>query len=102
LKYNALCRGGNECAVWLILPWRGSFGWYPNMRNTIYNPFKDVVRSSCFGGLGTIGVQDVRLRFKRSTIGATWIFLNLTIMVLAVGFIYASLLGQNWANFFRY
>ncbi len=49
-----------------------------------------------------LGVQDVRLRFRRSVIGVWWIFLNLGIMILAIGFIYANLLGQDMGTFIPY
>jgi ABC-type polysaccharide/polyol phosphate export permease len=46
-----------------------------------------------------LGVQDVRLRFRRSLIGPGWIFLNLTVMVLALGYIYGHLFGQDMRTF---
>jgi ABC-type polysaccharide/polyol phosphate export permease len=49
-----------------------------------------------------LGLQDVRLKFRRSSIGAAWIFVNLAIMVLSIGFIYANLLGQDPREFIPY
>ncbi|MBI5651543.1 MAG: ABC transporter permease [Chloroflexi bacterium] len=49
-----------------------------------------------------LGVQDVRMRFRRSAIGLGWIFLNLAIMVLAVGFVYGNLFGQDMGTFIPY
>ncbi len=49
-----------------------------------------------------LGTQDVRLRFRRSTIGLGWIFLNLAVTVLAVGFVYANLFGQDVREFIPY
>jgi lipopolysaccharide transport system permease protein len=49
-----------------------------------------------------LGVQDVRLRFRRSAIGAGWIFLNLAILILAISFIYGALLGQELDTFIPY
>jgi len=49
-----------------------------------------------------LGVQDVRMRFRRSAIGLGWIFLNLAIMVLAVGFVYGNLFGQDMQTFIPY
>lgn len=46
-----------------------------------------------------LGVQDVRLRFRRSTFGIGWIFLNLAVMIFAVGFVYSHLLGQELNTF---
>jgi ABC-type polysaccharide/polyol phosphate export permease len=46
-----------------------------------------------------LGVQDVRLRFRRSAVGVAWIFMNLAITVFAVGFVYSHLLGQELKDF---
>ena len=46
-----------------------------------------------------LGLQDMRLRFRRSALGIGWIFLNLVIMLLAIGFIYSKLLGQDLKEF---
>lgn len=46
-----------------------------------------------------LGVQDVRLRFKRSAIGPAWVFLNLAVMIIAVGFVYSALFGQEPSTF---
>jgi ABC-type polysaccharide/polyol phosphate export permease len=64
------------------------------------NPFSDVIRSILLWRIWIrLGIRDVRLRFRRSAIGVVWIFLNLTIMVLAVGFIYGSLFKQEISKF---
>jgi lipopolysaccharide transport system permease protein len=69
------------------------------MRATV----RDVVRSVGLFRIWTrLGVQDVRLRFRRSAIGASWVFVNLAVLVLAIGFIYANLLGQNPHDFIPY
>lgn len=49
-----------------------------------------------------LGAQDVRLRFRRSVIGIGWIFLNLIIMILAIGFVYGNLFGQDMHLFIPY
>jgi len=46
-----------------------------------------------------LGLQDVRRRFRRSVLGATWIFLQLGIMILALGVIYGALLHQDLTSF---
>jgi lipopolysaccharide transport system permease protein len=38
-----------------------------------------------------LGMQDVRLRFRRSALGAAWIFVNLTISILSIGVVYGVL-----------
>jgi lipopolysaccharide transport system permease protein len=49
-----------------------------------------------------LGLQDVRLKFRRSSIGPAWIFVNLAVLVLSIGFIYANLLGQQPREFIPY
>ena len=46
-----------------------------------------------------MGLQDVRRRFRRSVVGVGWIFLNLGIMIAAVGVVYGALLGQELRAF---
>src|SRR5262249_59346507 len=46
-----------------------------------------------------LGVQDVRLRFRRSVLGVGWIFINLAVVLLAIGAVYGKLLGQDMAGF---
>jgi ABC-type polysaccharide/polyol phosphate export permease len=62
-----------------------------------------VVRSAALWQIWTrLGLQDVRLKFRRSAIGAAWPFVNLAVMVLSIGFIYANLLGQHPREFIPY
>jgi lipopolysaccharide transport system permease protein len=69
------------------------------MRRTI----TDVVRAARLWHIwARLGVQDVRLKFRRSAIGIGWIFVNLAVLVLAIGFIYANLLGQDPREFIPY
>ncbi len=64
---------------------------------------RDVFRSARLWHIWTrLGIQDVRLRFRRSAIGASWIFVNLAVLVLAIGFIYANLLQQDPREFIPY
>lgn len=46
-----------------------------------------------------LGVQDLRLRFRRSVLGAGWILVQLVVMILAVGVVYGTLLGQDLRTF---
>jgi ABC-type polysaccharide/polyol phosphate export permease len=63
----------------------------------------DVVRAAGLWRIwARLGMQDVRLKFRRSALGVSWIFVNLTVMVLAIGFIYANLLGQPAREFIPY
>jgi len=65
--------------------------------------FRDVVRSAALWHIWTrLGIQDVRLKFRRSSIGPAWIFVNLAVMVLSIGFIYSKLLGQDTHEFIPY
>lgn len=49
-----------------------------------------------------LGMQDVRLKFRRSAVGVGWIFVNLAVLVSSIGFIYANLLGQDTREFIPY
>ena len=46
-----------------------------------------------------IGLQDIRMRYRRSAVGVGWIFINLAIMIIAVGIVYGNLLGQELKEF---
>jgi ABC-type polysaccharide/polyol phosphate export permease len=60
----------------------------------------DVVRSARLWRIWVrLGLQDVRLRFRRSVLGVSWIFLNLAVMILALGYVYGHLLGQDLREF---
>ena len=64
---------------------------------------RDVFRSAGLWRIWVrLGIQDVRLRFRRSVVGVWWIFLNLAVMIIAIGFIYANLLGQDMKEFIPY
>ena len=64
---------------------------------------RDIIQSVRLWHIWTrLGVQDVRLRFRRSALGAGWIFVNLAVLVLSIGFIYAHLLGQDPREFIPY
>lgn len=65
--------------------------------------FGAVVQSASLWHIWTrLGLQDVRLKFRRSAIGPAWPFVNLAVMVLSIGFIYANLLGQQPRAFIPY
>lgn len=67
------------------------------------SPLEEVLRSARLWRIWTrLGLQDVRLRYRRSVIGVGWIFLNLAVMVLAVGYVYGHLLGQDLHEFIPY
>jgi len=64
---------------------------------------RDVVRSAGLWHIWIrLGLQDVRLKFRRSAVGVGWIFLNLAVLVSSIGFIYANLLGQDTRQFIPY
>jgi lipopolysaccharide transport system permease protein len=46
-----------------------------------------------------LGLQDLRIRYRRSVIGVGWIFLNMAVLLIAVGLIYSNLLGQDMRTF---
>jgi lipopolysaccharide transport system permease protein len=71
----------------------------PELRSTI----ADVVRSARLWQIWTrLGAQDVRLKFRRSVLGPGWVFANLAVLVVSIGFIYANLLGQDPREFIPY
>jgi homopolymeric O-antigen transport system permease protein len=62
--------------------------------------FRDVIRSAKLWHIWVrLGVQDVRHKFRRSTVGPAWIFLNLGVLIGAIGIIYGRLLGQDLHEF---
>lgn len=64
---------------------------------------RDVIRSAWLWHIWVrLGVQDVRLKFRRSVVGPAWIFLNLAVLVVSIGFIYSNLLGQPARDFVPY
>jgi ABC-type polysaccharide/polyol phosphate export permease len=46
-----------------------------------------------------LGVQDLRLRFRRSALGVGWIFIQLAVTLVALGVVYGNLLGQDMRTF---
>jgi ABC-type polysaccharide/polyol phosphate export permease len=46
-----------------------------------------------------LGLQDVRLRFRRSAFGVGWIFIHFAVPTLAVGVIYGHLFDQDLRSF---
>ncbi len=43
---------------------------------------------------GMMGWQDIRQRYSRSVLGPVWLTLNMALMVVGLGFLYAGLFGQ--------
>ena len=43
---------------------------------------------------GTLGLHDIRQRYRRSTLGPFWITLSMGIMVFALGILYGQIFGQ--------
>jgi len=44
-----------------------------------------------------LGIQDLRLRFRRSVLGVGWILVQLVVTILAVGVVFGSLNWLVWA-----
>lgn len=73
------------------------------MTSRFHATMRDVGRSARLWPIWTrLGLQDVRLKFRRSAIGPAWIFVNLAVLVVSIGFIYANLLGQEPREFIPY
>jgi ABC-2 type transport system permease protein/lipopolysaccharide transport system permease protein len=43
----------------------------------------------------TLGLHDVRQRYRRSTLGPFWITISMGVMVFALGLLYGQIFGQN-------
>lgn len=48
---------------------------------------------------GTLGLHDIRQRYRRSVLGPLWYTLSTLIMVSVLGFLYATLLQQDASNY---
>ena len=65
--------------------------------------FRDVARSAGLWHIWVrLGLQDVRHKFRRSTVGPAWIFLNLGVLIAAIGVIYGRLLEQDMYEYIPY
>jgi ABC-2 type transport system permease protein/lipopolysaccharide transport system permease protein len=65
--------------------------------------FADVLRSAGLWHIWVrLGLQDVRHKFRRSTVGPAWIFLNLGVLIAIIGVIYGKLLGQDMHEYIPY
>ena len=73
------------------------------MTEQLRGTIRDVIRSVRLWHIWTrLGVLDLKMRFRRSAVGPGWIFVNLAVLVIAIGFIYANLLGQDPREFIPY
>jgi ABC-2 type transport system permease protein/lipopolysaccharide transport system permease protein len=73
------------------------------MTREIDPTMQEVIQSAALWPIWVrLGVQDVKLRFRRSAVGPAWIFVNLAVLIVSIGFIYAHLLGQEAAEFVPY
>jgi ABC-type polysaccharide/polyol phosphate export permease len=73
------------------------------MSEQLQTTFRDVLRSVRLWHIWVrLGFLDLRMRFRRSAVGPGWIFVNLAVLVVAIGFIYANLLGQDPRDFIPY
>jgi ABC-2 type transport system permease protein len=51
---------------------------------------------------GMMGWQDIRQRYSRSVLGPVWLTLNMGLMVLGLGILYAGLFGQTLDSYFPF
>jgi lipopolysaccharide transport system permease protein len=73
------------------------------MNGQVLATFRDVGRAARLWHIWTrLGLLDLRMRFRRSAVGPGWVFLNLAVLVAAIGFIYANILGQDPGLFIPY
>ena len=52
-----------------------------------------------WGLWGTMGLHDIRQRYRRSIIGPFWLTLSMGIMVATLGFLYSGLFGQPFREY---
>jgi ABC-2 type transport system permease protein/lipopolysaccharide transport system permease protein len=50
----------------------------------------------------TMGMQEIRDRYRRSTLGPFWLTISLGVMVMALGLLYAGILGQDVSDYLPY
>ncbi|MBM3524020.1 MAG: ABC transporter permease, partial [Alphaproteobacteria bacterium] len=51
---------------------------------------------------GTLGLHDIKQRYRRSTLGPFWLTISTGIMVGTMGFLYARLLSQEVGEYLPY
>jgi len=62
--------------------------------------FKEVIQAARLWPIWMrLGLQDIRMRYRRSALGFSWIFINLAIFILSVGIIYSYLFRQDLKEF---
>lgn len=60
----------------------------------------DIRRAAAkFHLIGTLGWQDVATRYRRSRIGAFWLTINISVMIIALGLVFGTLFGQPMHDF---
>lgn len=65
--------------------------------------FRDLVDGAGFFRVfGRLAWQEIKLRYKRSTLGPFWITLSMMIMIYFMGIVYASLFKMDLTTFFPY
>jgi len=63
-------------------------------------PLKEIVQAARLWPIWLrIGFQDIQMRYQRSALGVGYIFANLAVMILALGAIYSSIMGQDLKTF---
>ncbi|WP_119461619.1 ABC transporter permease [Rhodospirillaceae bacterium SYSU D60014] len=48
---------------------------------------------------GTLGLQDIRQRYRRSILGPFWLTLSLAILVCTLGLLYGQLMGKSYREY---
>lgn len=48
---------------------------------------------------GTLGLQDIRQRYRRSVLGPFWLTLSLAVLVAALGLLYGQLMGRRYQEY---
>ena len=69
----------------------------------LYNAYMDIKEGCMHWRLWhTLGLQDIKLRYRRSQLGPFWITLNTAIMIYAIGFVYSNLFRINLSEYYPF
>jgi len=80
-----------------------SFRVRPRMSNGIGAGWRDLVGSVARWQLwGYLGLQDIKLRYRRSILGPFWITLSMGLTIAAVSILYARILQTNFHDYLPY
>lgn len=87
-----------ESRFWLIVQLRHGLT-YSNLIKAVNDIRDGWARRSLWA---TMGVQDIRQRYRRSVIGPFWLTISMGVMVAALGLLYGTIFGQEIEDYLPY